>query len=130
MDTLEKPFGRDRRHDPHPGGAFPHRARTAQYPEEAPAHVLRHRRRLLWIDATPSPTPNSAHSSRRPATSTWAEDPAHLAGEFPRQNLKATARAYLAARAIAPPRHAEPVDTLTSHVGFRCILRGEGLGDG
>ena len=25
---------------------------------------------------------------------------------------------------------AEPVDTSTSHVGFRCILRGEGLGDG
>ena len=132
-----------------PGGTF-RMGSDYHYPEEAPAHAVTVD--SFWIDPTPVTNAQFRSFIQASGYVTWAEIPAHLdppkarcvptnprvapmEGSYdptepdvhiPRKVLKGASDlcAPNYCRRYRPAaRHAEPIDTSTSHVGFRCVVR-------
>ena len=108
-----------------PGGTF-RMGSDKHYPEEAPVHRVSVD--AFWIDRTPVTNRQFRHFVEATGHITVAEiapDPKDYPGTLPHLLF---AGSHLCAlnycRRYRPAaRHPQPVDTSTSHVGFRCIIR-------
>ena len=102
-----------------PGGTF-RMGSDHHYPEEAPVHRVTVEG--FWIDRTPV-TPDNPRGGREDEN----YDPGQPNVKIPRKVIKGDSHlcAPNCCRRYRPAaRHAQAVDTSTSHVGFRCIVRG------
>lgn len=79
-----------------------------------------------WSTATSEPVKGCCATSRAEAAKIASFDPAQPEVRIPRKVLKGGSHLcspYYCRRYRPAARHAQPIDTSTSHVGFRCVVR-------
>ena len=129
MDVLENPSAATADMIRFPGGTF-RMGSDRQYPEEPPAHMVTVDG--FWIDATPVTNAQFRAFVKATGYVTWA-DTRTPAGRVPAPEPEERPLGpHLAGACLSPRWHVTPSrSTLPRiNVGFRCILRGEGPGDG
>ena len=124
-----------------PGGTF-RMGSDRHYPEEAPVHHVTVGD--FWVDRTPVTNRQFREFVRATGHMTFAEippDPKDYPGALPdmlfaepcQPNIRIPRKVLKGGSHLCAPnycrryrpaaRHAQPVDTSTSHIGFRCIIR-------